>query len=176
MFNWFKKKEEIKSESILEEVKPETKWPVILSESKLKPTTCVFCKTVYIGKPQDLQADMFSITAPKRILPCPICHTHNMVEFEEGEGFDVDKLQEAIRKRTKTHPILLPENKNTGSRHIVCPHCRYLLRVDGKGFSTLMELHMSGQARMYLPNNCQDCGQALDWSSLTEEENTDGNI
>lgn len=167
MFRWFKKKE---PEAVFIDLVPP---PKVLRAPKLKPTTCEFCKAIYQGEICNLSTGMFSTV--KRVIQCPICNSENLAEFEEGEGLDVDKLQEAINKYTKTHPVLLPENKNTGSRHIVCPRCRYLLRVDGNVFSTMWELHVSGKTRMYLPNNCRDCGQALDWSSLTEED-TDGNI
>ena len=56
----------------------EDRYPQVIKESKLKPTTCKGCFCVYQAKHKHIIG--------KRLTTCPVCQTDNVVEFEmDGE-------------------------------------------------------------------------------------------
>ena len=61
----------------------EDRFPEVIKESKIKPTTCKGCFCVYQAKHKHLK---MAFTMGKRMTTCPVCKTDNAVEFEmDGE-------------------------------------------------------------------------------------------
>lgn len=86
-----KKERMIEAQELLERLTP----PLVIRESRIKPTTCETCHTVYqAGKGNLIQeldiARPYAFGKVLRVInytKCPICNNPNLVEFEEvSEG------------------------------------------------------------------------------------------
>lgn len=60
--------------------------PEVIKPSKIKPTKCEFCKTIYQATPAHLKHDCdigFLHERYNLFVQCPICKNYNTPEFEE---------------------------------------------------------------------------------------------
>lgn len=60
-------------------------YPKVIKETKLKPTTCAGCLTVYQAKAKHMN---MAFETGVRTTTCPICGTYNRVEYETDDEDD----------------------------------------------------------------------------------------
>lgn len=71
--------ESLKKENFIV-IPPDDTFPEVIKESKIKPTKCAGCRSIYQAKHKHLK---MGFDKGKKITECPLCHTENAVEFEE---------------------------------------------------------------------------------------------
>lgn len=68
---------------------PKFDLPEVIKESKIKPTTCKYCRSIYQAKRKHIKGEQaIEFIRPKYYLlaQCPICNNFNEVEFEEADN------------------------------------------------------------------------------------------
>lgn len=81
----FKKKPQIEANNNIEP--PKSDLPEVIKESKIKPTTCKYCLSVYQAKHKHIKGEQsIEYLRPRfhLLAQCPICKNFNEVEFEEA--------------------------------------------------------------------------------------------
>lgn len=84
----FKKKKKPPIEEFID-ITPKFDFPEVIKESKIKPTTCKFCRSIYQAKHKHIKGEQaidFIRTTYYLLAQCPICNNFNEVEFEEADN------------------------------------------------------------------------------------------
>ena len=87
----FKNKKLSKSE-IADYLFPNDASPEVIKESKVKPTTCSLCHSIYQAKHQHIKRERDMAYMDKYLIGtiCPVCGCHNKVEFEGDDNGEKD--------------------------------------------------------------------------------------
>lgn len=128
----FKKKKTVQAKELLANIKD--MYPEVIKESKIKPTKCEFCKTIYQAKQKHIRhvRDIGNIHEKYKYtlcVKCPICSNYNPIEFED------DTKNDEIMPPCKLGDLLYMPWEWNGQKGVACLKVTTLTNILGFGWS-----------------------------------------